>query len=365
MADIYVNSEELKLIATGMKTKATSIMESYQNDASSAILMGSECLQISGLDTTTLLNSFNKIFTNLGTKINTLADFLSTTVANEYDSTTSAITNEFNNNFANEIAGILGISVGKGALSSGSSAATPWPKDVELDPGFSYPGKPSTGGDTTNPGDSSTTPGGNGGSNLDPDFGYPKNPSTGGDTSTPGTTPGTGGSNPGGSTTTPGGNLGKLDPDFGYPKNPSTGGDTSTPGITPGTGGSNPGGSTTTPGGNLGKLDPDFGYPKNPSTGGSTSTPGTTPGTGTTTPSTPSTNPGTSSGVATPWPDGVNLDPGFGYPSKANMKDNLGAKFDNVINIGGTGNLSGNRPIYELPVQPKPTPEIMSNNVMR
>lgn len=306
MADIYVNSEELKLIATGMKTKATSIMESYQNDASSAILMGSECLQISGLDTTTLLNSFNKIFTNLGTKINTLADFLSTTVANEYDSTTSAITNEFNNNFANEIAGILGISVGKGALSNGSSAATPWPKDAELDPGFSYPGKPSTGGDTSIPGTSEPV-------------------------HEPVTLP-----NPG----------------------PKPGNDN--------TGSTNPGGSTTTPGGNLGKLDPDFGYPKvdNPSTGWTKPSTGNTniPGTGTTT---PSTNPGTSSGVATPWPDGVNLDPGFGYPNKANMKDNLGTKFDNIINIGGTGNLSGNRPIYELPVQPKPTPEIMSNNVAK
>ena len=304
MADIYVNSEELKLIATGMKTKVTSIMESYQNDASSAILMGSECLQISGLDTTTLLNSFNKIFTNLGTKINTLADFLSTTVANEYDSTTSAIANEFNNNFANEIAGILGISVGKGALSSGSSAATPWPKDVELDPGFSYPNKPSIGGDASTPGTSEP---------VHEPVALPN----------PGPKPG---------------NIGST----------------------------NPGGSTTTPGGNLGKLDPDFSYPKvdNPSTGWTKPSTGDTniPGTGTTT---PSINPGTSSGVATPWPKDVELDPGFSYPNKANMKDNLGTKFDNIINIGGTGNLSGNRPIYELPVQPKPTPEIMSNKVAK
>lgn len=236
MADIYVNSEELKLIASGMKNKATIIMDAYQNDIVTALTMGSEALQISGLDTTTVLNSFNKIFTNINTRINTLADFLLTTVTNEYDEVSAAITNEFDNNFANEIAGLLGISVGK----VGGNAATTWPKDVELDPGFSYPSKPSTGGNT--------------------------------------------------------------------------------------------------------------------------STPGTTPGTGTTTPSTPSTNPDTSSRVATPWPDGVNLDPRFSYPNKVNMKDNLGTKFDNIINIGGTGNLSGNRPIYELPVQPKPTPEIMSSN---
>ena len=276
MADVYVNSEELKLIASGMKTKAASIMESYQNEASSAILMGSECLQISGLDTTTLLNSFNKIFTNLGTRINTLADFLSTTVANEYDNTTAAIANEFNNNFANEIASILGISVG---TNIGSSGVSPWPDGEELDPGFTYPDK-----------------------------------------------------------------------------------DTSSIGI-PASWRRDVGSSSNTPSFVDKRMDPDFGYPKNPSTGGSTSTPGTTPGTGTTTPSTPSTNPGTSSGVATPWSDGVNLDPGFGYPRKENMNNTVIPKINEIVNIGN-GTISG-RPVYEIPVQPKPTPEIMSNNVMR
>ena len=64
MADVYVNSEELREIAQSMKLKASNIMEAYQNDATSAILTGSESIQISGLDTTQVLNSFNKIFTN-------------------------------------------------------------------------------------------------------------------------------------------------------------------------------------------------------------------------------------------------------------------------------------------------------------
>lgn len=341
MADIYVNSEELKLIATGMKTKATSIMESYQNDASSAILMGSECLQISGLDTTTLLNSFNKIFTNLGTKINTLADFLSTTVANEYDSTTSAIANEFNNNFANEIAGILGISVGKGALSSGSSVATPWPKDVELDPGFSYPNKPSIGGDTLTPETSESV----------------HEPVT---LPNPGPKPGnTGSTNPGGSTTTPGGNLGKLDPDFGYPKvdNPSTGWTKPSTGDTniPGTGGSIstptplPGNTTLTPGTNTdANIDPGMSYLRENNIPNM---------------NIPSTQTNTSTGITTPsyGNDSVGgIDPDMSYPNYANMKNLIDSRIDDIkIN-------PVKRPIYELPVQPKPKPEIMStNNILR
>lgn len=302
MADVYVNSEELKLIASGMKTKATSIMESYQNEASSAILMGSECLQISGLDTTTLLNSFNKIFTNLGTRINTLADFLSTTVANEYDNTTAAIANEFNNNFANEIASILGISVGTGI---GSSAATPWPDGEELDPGYTYPDK-----DTSS-------------------IGIPASWRRDGGTSSnePTTLPAKG--------PEPTGEMPKLEDIVKKTTN---------------------NGNTTVDR----RMDPDFGYPKTDSPGTGTVTP-TPSNPGTTTGGTTIENPG--SVKVTPWPKGVNLDPGFGYPRKENMSDNIIPKVDEIINIG-SGTISG-RPIYEIPVQPKPTPEIMSNNVIK
>ena len=94
-----------------MKLKANNIMEAYQNEASAAILMGSESIQISGLDTTALLNSLSKIFNNLNGRIVNLSDFLTNVVANEYDSVSIAIKNEFDNNFANEISKLLGISV--------------------------------------------------------------------------------------------------------------------------------------------------------------------------------------------------------------------------------------------------------------
>lgn len=125
MADVYVNSEELREIAQSMKLKASNIMEAYQNDATSAILTGSESIQISGLDTTQVLNSFNKIFTNLSTRINTLADFLINMVANEYDRVSIAIKNEFDNEFANELAKLLGLTIGTGGIGGGILYPTP------------------------------------------------------------------------------------------------------------------------------------------------------------------------------------------------------------------------------------------------
>ena len=125
MADVYVNSEELREIAQNMKLKANNIMEAYQNEASAAILMGSESIQISGLDTTQVLNSFNKIFTNLSTRINTLADFLINMVASEYDRVSIAIKNEFDNEFANELAKLLGLTIGTGTIGGGILYPTP------------------------------------------------------------------------------------------------------------------------------------------------------------------------------------------------------------------------------------------------
>ena len=105
----YIDSEELKTIASDMKTKINNIMENYQNQASSAITLGQEAIQISGLDITQINDSFNKIFTNLSTRINSLADFLVNNVANEYDETSVSIINTFNNDFASSLSNLLGI----------------------------------------------------------------------------------------------------------------------------------------------------------------------------------------------------------------------------------------------------------------
>lgn len=111
MTDVYVNSEELKIVASSIKTKSNSILEIYQSDIMNAINMGNECLQVSGLDSSILLSSFNKIFTNINDRISNLSDFLNNVVANEYDIVSSSIISEFDSNFAGELAKLLGSSI--------------------------------------------------------------------------------------------------------------------------------------------------------------------------------------------------------------------------------------------------------------
>ena len=77
----------------------------------------------------------------------------------------------------------------------------------------------------------------------------------------------------------------------------------------------------------------------------------------------PSTETNTSTGITTPsYGNGSvgGIDPDMSYPNYGNMKNLIDSRIDDIkIN-------PVKRPIYELPVQPKPKPEIMStNNILR
>ena len=112
MNNIYVDSEQLLNCALNLKKNATNILTTFQNECSHAITAGNECLRVSGLDSSAVNTSLNKIFTNTYDQLMLLANFLATNVAQEYDLTTQAIAKSFNQEFANEIASLLGITVG-------------------------------------------------------------------------------------------------------------------------------------------------------------------------------------------------------------------------------------------------------------
>ena len=112
MNNVYVDSEQLLNCALNLKKDATNILTTFQNECSHAITAGNECLKVSGLDSSSINASLNKIFTNTYDQLMLLANFLATNVAQEYDLTTQAIAKSFNQEFANEIASLLGITVG-------------------------------------------------------------------------------------------------------------------------------------------------------------------------------------------------------------------------------------------------------------
>ena len=77
MADkIYLKTEELETIATGLRTKGTSIKDEYTTNCYSALKLGSSCLEITGLNLEEFFNALNTIYTNISDRCIALADFL-------------------------------------------------------------------------------------------------------------------------------------------------------------------------------------------------------------------------------------------------------------------------------------------------
>ena len=107
----YINGDELTALANSLKAKSENILSTYKGDCSQAIQMSSECLQLSGLNTTEFFQALEKIYTQVNERIAAFADFLTNVVVAEYNAVSEAITNSFNTEFAMEISNLLGIGV--------------------------------------------------------------------------------------------------------------------------------------------------------------------------------------------------------------------------------------------------------------
>ena len=107
----YINGDELTALANSLKAKSENILSTYKGDCAAAIQMSSECLQLSGLNTTEFFQALEKIYTQVQERIASFADFLTNVVVAEYNAVSEAITNSFNTEFASEISSLLGISV--------------------------------------------------------------------------------------------------------------------------------------------------------------------------------------------------------------------------------------------------------------
>lgn len=121
----FINSDQITSIASSMKTKGDNILTEYKQNCIPALNMSTECLQLSGLDTTEFFKALESIYTKLNERISEFADFLTNTVAVEYDFTSKAIAASFNEEFANEISGLLGISVGGVGSAAGAGSTIP------------------------------------------------------------------------------------------------------------------------------------------------------------------------------------------------------------------------------------------------
>lgn len=120
MADVKIDVEQVNSIASSLKTKGNKILLLYKENCESALQMSAECLQLSGLDPDTLFKSLEQIYSKVNDRLIDLADFLTNTIVSEYNSLNTAVVKSFNEEFANEVSHILGLTNSSGVGSSKS-----------------------------------------------------------------------------------------------------------------------------------------------------------------------------------------------------------------------------------------------------
>ena len=113
MTEAYVNSGDLSQEALALKKHGEELLNIYKGECSQALELSTECLQVSGLNTQEFFRALEKIYTNLSERITEFADFLTNVVVVEYEAVNEAITQNFNNKFAQEISSTLGIPMPK------------------------------------------------------------------------------------------------------------------------------------------------------------------------------------------------------------------------------------------------------------
>lgn len=146
----YINSDELTALANSLKAKSENILSTYKGDCAQAIEMSSDCLQLSGLNTTEFFQALEKIYTQVNERIATFADFLTNVVVAEYNAVSEAITNSFNIEFASEISNLLGIGITSsiGPITAPAIPGRPIPLEPQkpgdglIEPIYSIPKQP-------------------------------------------------------------------------------------------------------------------------------------------------------------------------------------------------------------------------------
>ena len=116
---VSINVEQILDLAASIKSSGNEIIDIYNSNCKPAFELSKECIILSGLDFNQFEQQLESIYTKLGESIINCGDFLGN-VANNYNDISQVIVNRFNNDIAERIQAILGVSMITGNGISGT-----------------------------------------------------------------------------------------------------------------------------------------------------------------------------------------------------------------------------------------------------
>ena len=104
---LTVKTEELREVARELLQRKESLNNIYNNSVKRVMEDSKEAINISGLEFNEFNLEFQKAFTELGNRMENLANALQNQILPRYDNLSVSIRNAFNNDFASQMQGIL------------------------------------------------------------------------------------------------------------------------------------------------------------------------------------------------------------------------------------------------------------------
>jgi len=107
MSDIKINTSEVRAIADRLDSKKEEMLNVYKSRLIPLLKSSEECLKVSNLSYDEVINSFDSVFNSLDQRMSELTNVLKNKIIPEYENAANAISNSFNNTFAEEMRSIL------------------------------------------------------------------------------------------------------------------------------------------------------------------------------------------------------------------------------------------------------------------
>ena len=107
MSDIKINTNEVRAIANRLDSKKEEMLNVYKSRLVPLLKSSEECLKVSNLSYDEIINSFDNVFNSLDQRMTDLTSVLKNRIIPEYENAANAISNSFNNSFAEEMRSIL------------------------------------------------------------------------------------------------------------------------------------------------------------------------------------------------------------------------------------------------------------------
>ena len=104
---LKVSTEDLRKVANELLQRKDSLNNIYTNQVKRVMEDSREAISISKLDFNEFDIEFQKAFTNLGNRIESLANALNNQILPKYDDLSISIRNAFNNEFASQMQSLL------------------------------------------------------------------------------------------------------------------------------------------------------------------------------------------------------------------------------------------------------------------